>query len=257
MALSDAEDNLLIFKNNHMVKKIFTRANINIINKSLTVFTALAVIFWSLGAGLFVPGVALAAVSETTAPAGTVVASQTIKASSADTPVIKFQITGNNANNTVTQVAVVLTDVTSAATTDITNFKVFKSANNVFDCGDTLVGTQTTIAAVGPATNIAVTDTIGAAASWYFVTISTSATAVNNHAFQVTMAVNAITTGGTGAAAIGTALDPAPDTALTIDTVAPTLNVNTTGPATGSTNVPVSTFVHMGFSENLDQSTLT
>jgi len=58
-----------------------------------------------------------------------------------------------------------------------------------------------------------------------------------------------------------TGVQPAGPTAVstntvTVDTVAPTVNTNMTGPANGSTGVPVSTFIHMGFSENLDQTTL-
>ncbi len=242
-----------------MTRKIFTSANINIINKSLIIFTALAVVLWSIGAGFFIPEITRAAVSQTTAPAGMAVMGQTIKASSVETPVIKFQLTGNSADNTVTQVTVTVESTAGPTVSgDFASLKVFKSADGIFDGGDTLVGTQTTVN-VGSATNITVVEPpLGAAASWYIVTAATSAGAGNAHAFKVTMAANtAVTVGGAGAGLItSSALAAGSVQALTTDTVAPTLNVSMTGPATGSTNVPVSTFVHMGFSESLDQSTL-
>lgn len=197
----------------------------------------------------------LAAVSETTAPAGMVTSGQTVKASSTDTPVIRFRITGDNADNTVTQVAVTIESTAGPTVAgDFTNLKVWKSADNAFG-GDTAVGTQTTVN-VGSTTNITVTDTIGNAASWYIVTASTSSSAVSGHAFKTTMGANAITTGGTGGATIGSALAAGAVQALTIDTTAPTINSNATGPANNSTGVPISTFVHVGFSEMLDQSTI-
>jgi len=230
-----------------------------IINKSLVIFTALTVISWSLGVGFFVPDITRAAVSQTTAPAGMVVTSQTIKASSGETPVIKFQVTGTNADNTITQVAVTVESTAGPTVSgDFASLKVWKSADNIFDGGDTPVGTQTTVN-VGSATNITVSESpLGAAASWYIVTVATSAGAGDAHAFKVTMAANtAVTVGGDGAGAItSSALAAGSIQALTIDTVAPALNAGMSGPQTGSTNVPISNIIHMGFSENLDQSTL-
>lgn len=205
---------------------------------------------------LFYVYIARAAVTETTAPAGVVTPGQTIKASSADTPVIRFRITGDNADNTVTQVAVTVESTAGPTVAgDFVNLKVFKSTDNVLDGGDTVKGTQTSIN-IGTATNISVTDTLGAAASWYIVTVSTASGATNGHAFKVTMAANGVTTGGTGAAAIGSALLAAAVQALTIDTVAPTINTSVTGPANNATGVPISAFIHIGFSENVDQSTI-
>ena len=81
-----------------------------------------------------------------------------------------------------------------------------------------------------------------------------------------TLTATAVSTDGTVVPSIGAAVvqDPAgnfntastsSDNSVTYDNVAPTVTV--TGPANNSTNVPVSSFVHLGFSESLDQSTLT
>src|SRR3989338_6424772 len=201
-------------------------------------FSKVAGIAMVFVAGLFLfsaYNIIFAAVPQTPAPAGVVTPSQTIKASSADTAVIRFQITGDNADNTVTQVVVSIESTAGPTVTgDFTNLKVYKSADNALGAGDTVVGTQTTVN-VGATTTITVTDTIGAAASWYIVTASTSAGAVNGHAFKAAMAANAITTGGTGGAAIGSVLLAAAVQALTVDTTAPTVNANMTGPANNST----------------------
>ncbi|TSC78088.1 MAG: hypothetical protein G01um101424_222 [Parcubacteria group bacterium Gr01-1014_24] len=222
----------------------------------VAILTAIFAVFILLSVVVYT--VVYAAVSETTAPAGVVTPSQTIKASSTDTPLIRFQLTGNNADNTITQVVVSIESTAGPTVTgDFTNLKVFKSADNILDGGDTVKGTQTTVN-VGSTTTITVTgETIGAAASWYIVTASTAAGAVNGHAFKATMAANAITAGGTGGAALGTALLAAAVQALTIDTVVPTVSASCTGPANLSTGVPISTFVHVCFSENIDQSTIT
>ena len=224
-------------------------------SRFITGLAILAVLIWVSSS---LP-VARAAVTEATAPASMVVTGQTIKASSSNTPVIRFRLTGDNANNTVTQVAVTIADAAAAGGTitagDLASLKVFKSADNAFG-GDTEVGSQTTVA-IGSATNIAVTDTLGANSSWYIVTVATSAGATSNRAFKATMAVNAITVGGDGAGTLGTALAAGAVQALTIDTTAPTVNNSATFPTNGITNAPISGFIHMTFSENMDESTLT
>lgn len=199
-----------------------------------------------------------AAVSETTAPAGMTITNQTIKGNSADTPVARFRLTGNNVDNTLTQVTVSVSSTAGPTVSgDFTNVKVWKSSDNLFDGGDTAVGTQTTVN-VGTDTNISVTDTIGNAASWYIVTVKTVASPTNGHAFKVAMPANAVVSGGTGGQnpMTTTALAAGAVQALTIDTVAPTVNTSTTGPANNSTGVPISAFIHMGFNENIDISTI-
>ncbi len=225
------------------------------LSKKLFLVVPLLLISLLLARLIFLSSIVHAAVTEAVATTSTVMPNQTIKASSTDTPVIKFRLTGDNADNTVTQVSVKpVSTAGPAVAADILNFKVWKSADSALDGGDTLVGTQTTIATMGSATNITVTDTIGATSSFYIVTVATSSALVSGHAFRVDMAANAITAGGTGGAAIGSALTAT--NSLTGDTVAPTFNSNQSGPQNNSTNVPISTFIHQGFNENLDQMTL-
>ena len=119
----------------------------------------------------------------------------------------------------------------------------------VSDAGGTHATTTLTFA---EAEAVPANDTGDNSGNDYFVVIQTDDTAVNGHAFLAQMIPTNI--GWTGAQPAGpTAVQT---NAVTIDTVAPTVNANMTGPANGSTGVPVSTFIHMGFSENLDQTTL-
>ena len=59
--------------------------------KVIYFFLIIALIVWAFGPAIFFVEKAYAAVSETTAPAGMTTPAQTIKASSADTAVIRFK----------------------------------------------------------------------------------------------------------------------------------------------------------------------
>lgn len=83
----------------------------------------------------------------------------------------------------------------------------------------------------------------------YYVVIKTDTTGVTSgNAFTVTVPTDGVVTSVTPPTI--TLLTTA---AITMDTVAPTIDTNSTGPANGSTGVPISAFIHVGLSENLDQ----
>ncbi len=86
---------------------------------------------------------------------------------------------------------------------------------------------------------------------YYVVLKSDSSGTTNNNAFTVTIPSNGVTTSATPPT-----ITPVTSRTITIDTTAPTLNTGTSSPADASTGVPISTFIHMTFSEQLDQTTL-
>lgn len=87
----------------------------------------------------------------------------------------------------------------------------------------------------------------------YFIVVKTSVSAVNAHAF--TLGVAPGSTAFSANTPVGTPV-AVTTSSVAVDTVAPTVDTSRTGPANGSTGVPISAFIHMSFNENLDQSTL-
>ncbi|MDP2656502.1 MAG: Ig-like domain-containing protein [bacterium] len=117
-----------------------------------------------------------------------------------------------------------------------------------FDGTDVVVPMDTVSAWSNGSTTLTLT-TPGAAGTYYLV-YRTSAGAVNDHAFTFTVPADGIVT-DSGSPTI----TPVVTSAITIDTVAPT--VSSTAPMTASTNVPINTFLHMQFNEQMDGSTFT
>ncbi|MDO8522438.1 MAG: Ig-like domain-containing protein, partial [bacterium] len=87
----------------------------------------------------------------------------------------------------------------------------------------------------------------------YFIVIQTDDGAVDAHTFTANMYPDSIQ--WSASAPPGTPEAVSTNTIAT-DTVAPTLETSMTGPANNSTGVPISTFIHFGFSENLNPTTL-
>ncbi|MBI2120754.1 MAG: Ig-like domain-containing protein, partial [Parcubacteria group bacterium] len=111
------------------------------------------------------------------------------------------------------------------------------------------------IATLTPAAGAAIpADETGSnAGNDYFIAARTSASAVNAHAFTLGVAP------GSAAFSANTPVGSpvaVTSSSVTVDTAAPTVDTSRTGPANGSTGVPISAFIHMSFNENLDQSTL-
>ncbi len=213
-----------------------------------------------------------AAVSSNVATSLTTV-NQTIKASSTAVAIISLNLagdqtlastsiafTGSAGFSTTTDLAA----LASATSSGVAVYRDIKGSGTAgsFDAGDVLIpllmastswnGSTTTLTFATPET-VPANDTGGNAGADYFIVIQTAVGATNGHAFTASMYPGS--TGWTGA-------QPAGPTAVTtntvtIDTVAPTLDATRTWPSNGSTGVPVSTFAHMSFNENLDQTTLT
>ncbi|MEK7132892.1 MAG: Ig-like domain-containing protein, partial [Patescibacteria group bacterium] len=198
---------------------------------------------------------------------------QTIKASSVPTAVIGLNLVSDSEKFASTSVAFLgsagfatTTDLaavaTSSASSGIALFRDNKSTGvfGQFDPDDVFVplqsaiwnGATTTLSLFANET-VPINDLVNNLGNDYFIVIQTSAGAVNDHAFTVNMYPGSIqwsaSTPTNNPAAVST-------NTVTIDTVAPTLNAGMTGPANNSTGVPVSTFIHLGFSERLDPTTV-
>jgi len=119
--------------------------------------------------------------------------------------------------------------------------------------------TQVTLAATpvyASSTTFAITPasvpTITASDIYYVVLKSDTSGVTNNNAFTLGIGASGIVTSSSSPT-----ISALTTQTITIDTVAPTLNTTTSGPANGAANVPVSTFMSMFFSENMDFSTMT
>ncbi len=95
-------------------------------------------------------------------------------------------------------------------------------------------------------------DTGANAGADYFITVKTASGATNSRTLRLGIGEGDLTfdSGTPTSAPIAVLTD-----AITIDSTAPT--VSNTGPANNSTNVPVSTFVSVNFSEDIDPTTIT
>ncbi|MEK7107314.1 MAG: Ig-like domain-containing protein, partial [Patescibacteria group bacterium] len=219
--------------------------------------------------------VARAAVSPNTATS-LVSLNQTIKASSAPTAIFGLNLAGNQtlASTSIAFTAVsgfsTTTDLVALSNATSSGVAIWRdnkagAAPGVFDASDYVVpllmastswnGSATSTLTFATPEVIPLDDTGGNLGNDYFVVIQTANNpGLDGHTFTASMYPGA--NGWTGA-------QPAGPTAITTnmitgDTVAPTLDVNMTGPANDSTGVPVSTFIHLGFGPNeiLDQTTL-
>src|SRR3989338_836272 len=198
---------------------------------------------------------------------------QTIKASSTPTAVIGLNLVRNSETFASTSVAFLVgsgfsttTDLavlSNATSSGVALYRDDPSAGTQgsFDAADDVVPLQSAVWNMATTTlsllaneTVPVNDTDAAnAGNDYFIVIQTAGGAVNDHTFTANMYPGSIQWNASTPA--NTPAATATNT-ITIDTAAPTLNAGITGPANGSTGVPVSTFIHLGFSENLDQTTL-
>src|SRR3989344_1217634 len=201
---------------------------------------------------------------------------QTIKASSTPTAVIGLNLVSNSETFASTSVAFLvgagfstttdLATLSNATSSGVALYRDDPSAGTqgAFDAFDDVVPLQSAVwgSGTGATTTLSflanetvpVNDTDAAnAGNDYFIVIQTAGGAVDMHTFTANMYPGSIqwdaNTPPTTPLAVST-------NTIRIDTVAPTLDVSMTGPANGSTGVPVSTFIHLGFNENLDQTTL-
>ena len=95
----------------------------------------------------------------------------------------------------------------------------------------------------------------GNVGSDFYIVVRTASGANNGYQFNVSVYNNADVT-ISNSDTVSLASLPTKTPTITIDTVAPTVDSNSTGPANNSTGVPISAFPHVGFSEQLDQSTI-
>ncbi len=214
---------------------------------------------------------------DSNAAASLTVGNQTIKASSSPLAVIGLNLASADQALASTTISFVFsgsgttTDLATLGTATSSGVAIYRDDKNTgtpgsFDATDDVIvlasapawtsnagGTHSTttltfsVAEVVPANNAG-----GNAGNDYFIVVQSDDSAVNTHAFKVQI-YPGVVGWAAGMPAGPTAVSS--DT-ITVDTVAPTVNTNTTGPANGSTGVPISTFIHMGFSEPMDQSSL-
>ncbi len=229
----------------------------------------------ALGAAIII-GYALyvhAAVSSNVA-ASLTTQNQTIKASSSPLAILGLNLAGDQtlASTTVGFIfsaSGTTTDLASLGTATSSGVAIYRDdklagSYGSFDAADDVVPlvsapvwlsnglNATTTLLFATADVVPANDAGGNAGNDYFVVIQSSLDAVHGHAFLAQMIPSNI--GWTGALPAGpTAVQTS---TITVDTTAPTFNANCTGPANNSTGVPVSTFIHVCFSESLDQSTL-
>ena len=201
---------------------------------------------------------------------------QTIKASSTPVAVLGINLAGNS-SEAVGSTTIAFIFSSSGTTTDIAALGTATSSGvalyrddassgtqGTFDAADDVVplsadpvwdasGTSATTTLLFTAAEVVLAnDTGDNAGDDYFVVIQSTSSPVNGHAFLAQMIPGNVGWNiGAHAGPLATQTN-----VITVDTVAPTVDTTRTGPMNGSTGVPVSTFIHMGFSENLDQTTL-
>src|SRR3990167_6003052 len=242
---------------------------------SRKVFSFATILFVAIFLSASLVGKAEAAINANVAVSLTSV-NQTIKASSTPTAVIGLNLVSSSETFASTSIAF-LVGAGFSTTTDLAALSNATSSGVAVYRDDPTAGTQGSFDAfydvvplqsavwgsgTGATTTLSflanetvpVNDTDAAnAGNDYFIVIQTAGGAVNTHAFTANMYPGSIqwdaNTPPTTPLAVST-------NTIRIDTVAPTLDVSMTGPANGSTGVPVSTFIHLGFNENLDQTTL-
>ena len=186
----------------------------------------------------------------------------TVKASSTPAAAIKVVI-AVNAGETLSAITVVATDSASTsfapatdlaalgtdATSGIAIYNDAGATAGSFDATDAVVTLSGASAFSSGSTTLTLAS--AGAAGTYFIVYRTAAAAVNGHSFVLTLPATGIAT-----SASSPTITAVTTSAITVDTAAPTVNVNTTGPANNSTGVPISSFIHVGFNEMLDQSTI-
>ncbi len=97
--------------------------------------------------------------------------------------------------------------------------------------------------------------TAGNVGSDFYIVVKTAASPTNGKQFNLSIRANAdVTISDSDAVSLSSL--PTNTNTITVDTMAPTVDTTTTGPANNSTGVPISAFIHIGFSENIDQSTI-
>lgn len=233
-----------------------------------------------LGTALFLfamsSSVAHAAITTNTATY-LIIQNQTIKASSNALAVIALNIAGNASEQFAsTSISVsagnsfaVASDLATLGTATSSGIALYRDDKvsgtfGTFDAADDVVplsaapvfsGATTTLIFVAAETVLA-NDTGNNAGSDYYLVFRTAAGATNNRTFAVRVYPGEVKFNSNQPTATPTALTPTTIGTTTIDTVAPTFSSNISGPTHGATNVPISTFIHMGFNEALDQTTI-
>ena len=199
---------------------------------------------------------------------------QKIKASSNGLAIIAFNIAGNASEqfaSTTISINVasgfdVASDFATLGTATSSGIALYRDDKvsgtaGTFDAADDVVplasaptfsGATTTLIFAAIETVLA-NDTGGNAGSDYYLVARTAAGATNGRSFSFNVYPGEVKFNSNQPTATPTALTSG---TTTVDTVAPTFSANMSGPSNGATGVPISTFIHFGFSEQLDQTTL-
>ncbi len=253
-----------------------TKRNSSVFNKFkpiLAALTILSVLTWSFG-----PAVPKIQAIGTTAATDSTGGSLRLKQGSDFQLALKVQLgsdsngenlnaiaiafTGTSGTPTWTQSAAVSSELLDLATTG-GGISLWKESGDAtgFQASGVATDTPVTLAAapVYGASNTftltpAVPPLIATDDIYYVVLKSDTSGVTNSNAFTMTIPTNGVVTSDTSPTI--TQVTTAP---ITMDTVAPTIDNSRTGPgnpSTPATNVPISAFVNVGFSENIDSTTI-
>ena len=177
-----------------------------------------------------------------------------------------FSLVQASGSATLTSVEIEITDPLDSGLipSDIASVSLRKEsgANPDFQVGEDLIVAGAVANNPGissPTLTSTVPEVIGATPVQYYIVATVGATPTTNHNFAIGFSVSFYAIASDGSVS-GTELIPTKKvvfgTIAPPDSTPPTLDTGNTGPSNNATNVPTSSFIHVGFSEFLDQSTL-
>ncbi len=169
---------------------------------------------------------------------------------------VKVRFTGQSGSPTWNNTAASSSELADLATTNGGVQLWRETAGTGFSAA---ADTQITLAAspVYAASNVFTltpgsTTTLATGQIFYVVVKPDSSGLTNSTTFKATIPADGIITSTSSPTILA-----ATSSMITVDTAAPTVDFSMTGPQNNSTNVPISAFIGVGFSEQMDPSTLT
>lgn len=237
---------------------------------AIAIFSIISVIAWSFGS--FLPqALAIGTTAATDLTAGTL----RLKQASSPTAVLKIQLGSDSNGENLTAIAIAFTGTAgtptwtqgAAASSELLDLAATNGGVSLWKESGDAAGFQASGVATDTPITLAPTPVYSAANVFtitpasppaivtddiYYVALKTDTSGLtNNNAFTVTVSTNGVVTSESPPTI--TAVTTAP---ITIDTVAPTIDNSRTGPGNGAINVPISSFINVGFSENIDSATV-
>ena len=193
----------------------------------------------------------------------TVVPVSTVKASSAAKVIGAFAVTNPNGPgaDTIDQFTVENKAALTAVTADIASVAIYSDGSTlgIIDgadavaCAEATTNTTTNFDAGGSVITFTCSSpiSIGSGVTQnYLAVITTTVGATNGRTMAAKVNAHLVTAATSGASDLSTT------NSITIDTAVPTLSTSTTFPQNLALGVPISSFIHVGFNENVDLSTI-